>query len=419
MEDSTVDTVTVTEPSVEERTVATVTEPSMEDKTVDTVTEPSMEDSTVDTVTEPSWEDSTVDSVTEPSMEDKTVDIVTVTERSTPSYDSITDNEVIKSHVMNENVSEQTNCDYFKERSSTAKYNPIHALNFSTDVNVPEIPYDSLCMGPKIGEGSFGTVHLAHYLFTPVSIKTVKIRRIKLVQKALEREVKVLRRVRHPHSILFMGYSVYNNALHIVSEYIKESILDDLLFGDRCQQIPLLKKCHIAEKISQAVAYLHNSSPIILHRDLKPENIIVSESLEVVKLCDLGISKLLTINSSATTYAPGMQPGTLIFQAPEILLGNRPASTKSDVWGMAGTLAELFSECPMWGLQEEDEEENERSAVETIKEFMSQKEVPHAITKLVQMDCICSRIVDIVTKGLNYDPDSRPVATEFPTEFSK
>ncbi|XP_060608249.1 uncharacterized protein LOC132760317 [Ruditapes philippinarum] len=151
-------------------------------------------------------------------MEDKTVDdIVTVTERSTPSYDSITNNEVIKSHAMNENVSEQTNCDYFKERSSTA------------------------------------------------------------------------------------------------------------------------------------------NSPIILHRDLKPENIIVSESLEVVKLCYLGISKLLTINSSATTYAPGMQPGTLIFQAPEILLGSRPASTKSDVWGMAGTLAELFSECPMWGLQEEDE----------------------------------------------------------------
>ncbi|XP_060572655.1 probable serine/threonine-protein kinase DDB_G0267514 [Ruditapes philippinarum] len=306
MEDSTVDTVTVTEPSMEDSTfdTVTVTEPSIEESTVATVTEPSMEDKIVDTVTEPSMEDSTVDTVTNPSMEDKTVD--TVTERSTPSYDSITDNEVIKSHVMNENVSEQTNCDYFKERSSTAKYNPIHALNFSTDVNVPEIPYDSLCMGPKIGEGSFGTVHLAHYLFTPVAIKTVKIRRIKLVQKALEREVKVLSRVRHPHIILFMGYSVYNNALHIVSEYIKGSNLDDLLFGDRCQQIPLLKKCHIAEKICQAVAYLHNSSTIILHRDLKPENIIVSESLAVVKFCDLGISKLLTINSSATTYAPGM-----------------------------------------------------------------------------------------------------------------
>lgn len=101
-----------------------------------------------------------------------------------------------------------------------------------------------------------------------------------------------------------MGYSIYNNALHIVSEYIKGSNLDDLLSGDQCQQITFFKKCYIAEKISQAVAYLHNSSPIILHRDFKPENIILSESLEVVKLCDLGISKLLTINSSATTYAP-------------------------------------------------------------------------------------------------------------------
>lgn len=97
-------------------------------------------------------------------------------------------------------------------------------------------------------------------------------------------------------------------------------------------------------------------------------------------------------------HPPGMQPGTLIFQAPEILLGNTPASTKSDVWGMAGTLAELFSESPMWGLQEEDEEENKMSAVEAIKNFMSQKEIPQALRKLAQMDSVCSKVLDIVIK---------------------
>jgi len=96
-------------------------------------------------------------------------------------------------------------------------------LCLSTDSNVPQIPYESLVMGSKIGEGSFESVHKAHWHSTPVAVKTLKIRRIKLVPKALAREVKVLSKVRHPHIILFMAYSVSNSALHLVSEYIPGS----------------------------------------------------------------------------------------------------------------------------------------------------------------------------------------------------
>ena len=159
-----------------------------------------------------------------------------------------------------------------------------------------------------------------------------------------------------------MAHLFYNNALPIVSEYTQCSNLDDLLFGDQCKQISLLEKCRIAVTNTQAVAYQHSSSHVILHRDIKTENIILTDSLETVKLCDLGITKRLIVNSSATMYAQGMQPGTLIFQSPETLLDIASASTQSDVWGMSGTIVELFNETLIWDLQY-DEDEAQHSSV--------------------------------------------------------
>ena len=74
-------------------------------------------------------------------------------------------------------------------------------------------PFLNLTKGPQIVEGSFGTVHMSHWLFTPVAVKTVKIRRMKLVQ------VNVLRRIRYPNKVLFVAHSFNNNAFHIVSEH--------------------------------------------------------------------------------------------------------------------------------------------------------------------------------------------------------
>ena len=237
---------------------------------------------------------------------------------------------------------------------------------------------------------------------------------MKLVQKALEREVNVLSRIRYPNIVLFVAHSFDNNAFHIVSEYTQCSNVDDLLFADQCKQISLPKKCCIAEKITQAAAYMHNSSHVILHRDIMSENIILTDTLETMQLCDLGISKLLKVNSSATTYAQGMKPGTLIFQSPEILLDNASAPKQSDVSGMLGTIVELFRKTPIWDLQY-GQEEAEHSSVQTLINLMPKKEVPHVIQKLSQLDSTPKTAVDIVMMGLDYNPYRRPAATDFLT----
>lgn len=50
----------------------------------------------------------------------------------------------------------------------------------------------------------------------------------------------------------------------------------------------------------------------IIHRDIKPENVLVSHDFKVVRLADLGLSKLKTMNKIVSTWAYFclLQPGT-------------------------------------------------------------------------------------------------------------
>ena len=65
--------------------------------------------------------------------------------------------------------------------------------------------------------------------------------------------------------------------------------------------------------------YCYPQTPAVIHRDIKPENILISHDLKQVKLCDMGLSKIKTMNTVMTTMAGGLvQPGTPVYKAPEI-----------------------------------------------------------------------------------------------------
>ena len=42
-------------------------------------------------------------------------------------------------------------------------------------------------------------------------------------------------------------------------------------------------------QIASALAYLHNSKPMLIHRDLKPDNIMLTKDLSSAKLIDFGL----------------------------------------------------------------------------------------------------------------------------------
>ena len=81
-----------------------------------------------------------------------------------------------------------------------------------------------------------------------------------------------------------------------------------------------------------AVYFLHQNN--IIHRDIKPENILLGEN-DLLKLCDFGWAKELTINKRSTFC------GTMEYMAPEIM-GNEKYDFSVDVWSLGILLYELI-----------------------------------------------------------------------------
>ena len=81
-----------------------------------------------------------------------------------------------------------------------------------------------------------------------------------------------------------------------------------------------------------AVHFLHQNN--IIHRDIKPENILLGEN-GLVKLCDFGWAKELTINKRSTFC------GTMEYMAPEIVESEK-YDFSVDVWSLGILLYELI-----------------------------------------------------------------------------
>lgn len=71
----------------------------------------------------------------------------------------------------------------------------------------------------------------------------------------------------------------------------------------------------------------------MVHRDIKSENILLTTN-GIVKICDLGISKMICspLFNANLLLTPDM--GTLWYQAPEMLLGIQNYGTEVDIWSL-------------------------------------------------------------------------------------
>lgn len=85
-----------------------------------------------------------------------------------------------------------------------------------------------------------------------------------------------------------------------------------------------------------------------MHRDIKPENIII-DSFGYIKLCDLGIAKLMLSNSTRTYTLLG----TKFYIAPEMIIG-KGYSFPIDFWSLGICLYEFVCGDVPFGATEEE-----------------------------------------------------------------
>eukprot|EP00268_Persea_americana_P046749 TRINITY_DN4829_c0_g1_i8.p1 TRINITY_DN4829_c0_g1~~TRINITY_DN4829_c0_g1_i8.p1 ORF type:complete len:1087 (-),score=268.39 TRINITY_DN4829_c0_g1_i8:727-3636(-) len=211
------------------------------------------------------------------------------------------------------------------------------------DVAEWEIPWEEITLGERIGLGSYGEVHRGDWHGTEVAVK--KFLDQDISGDALEEfksEVRIIKRLRHPNVVLFMGAVTRVPNLSLVTEFLPRGSLYRLIHRPN-NQLDERKRLKMALDVARGMNYLHNCTPIIVHRDLKSPNLLVDRNW-VVKVCDFGLSRMKhnTFLSSRSTA------GTAEWMAPEVLR-NEPSDEKCDVYSFGIILWELSTLQQPWG----------------------------------------------------------------------
>ncbi|KAJ6868439.1 hypothetical protein NC651_033492 [Populus alba x Populus x berolinensis] len=159
------------------------------------------------------------------------------------------------------------------------------------DVAECEIPWDEISLGERIGLGSYGEVYRGDWHGTEVAVKRFLDQDITGESLAEFRsEVRIMKRVRHPNVVLFMGAVTRAPNLSIVTEFLPRGSLYRLLHRPN-NQLDERRRLRMAFDAARGMNYLHNCTPMIVHRDLKSPNLLVDKNW-VVKVCDFGLSRM-------------------------------------------------------------------------------------------------------------------------------
>ncbi|XWS37591.1 hypothetical protein CRYUN_Cryun19dG0057700 [Craigia yunnanensis] len=206
-----------------------------------------------------------------------------------------------------------------------------------------EIPWEEISLGERIGLGSYGEVYRGEWHGTEVAVK--KFLDQDIYGESLEEyksEVLIMKKLRHPNVVLFMGAVTRPPNLSIVTEFLHRGSLYRLIHRPN-NQLDERRRLRMALDAARGMNYLHNCTPVIVHRDLKSPNLLVDKNW-VVKVCDFGLSRM----KHSTYLSSRSTAGTAEWMAPEVLR-NEPSDEKCDVYSFGVILWELSTLQQPWG----------------------------------------------------------------------
>ncbi|KAL8474711.1 hypothetical protein ACS0TY_031234 [Phlomoides rotata] len=259
------------------------------------------------------------------------------------------------------------------------------------DVADCEIPWEDITMGERIGLGSYGEVYRGDWHGTEVAVK--KFLDQDITGESLEEfrsEVRIMKRVRHPNVVLFMGAVTRPPNLSIITEFLPRGSLYRLIHRAN-NQLDDRRRLRMALDAARGMNYLHNCTPVIVHRDLKSPNLLVDKNW-VVKVCDFGLSRM----KHSTFLSSRSTAGTAEWMAPEVLR-NEPSNEKCDVYSYGVILWELCTMRQPWGGM------NPMQVVGAVGFQHRRLDIPDG------MDPV---IADIIMKCWETDPNLRPTFGE-------
>lgn len=196
----------------------------------------------------------------------------------------------------------------------------------------------------------------------------------------ITREIKILKKVRHPNVIQLYEIIETEKELFMIMEHANGGELFD----------HIVRKTRLSEQeaaifyweLISGIEYLHKSG--ICHRDLKPENLLLDYD-NTLKIVDFGLSNMYEPKETLKTAC-----GSPCYAAPEMIAGKRYHGLQSDIWS-SGV---VFYAMVAGYLPFEDPKTSN-----LYKKIMS---ADYQMPKVLSNEC-----KDFISKILNTDPETR------------
>jgi serine/threonine-protein kinase len=210
----------------------------------------------------------------------------------------------------------------------------------------------------KIGSGGMGEVYLAQQLSLnrPVAIKmmTPAVAASERAKLRFERELDVLRHLKHPKIVEFYDVFDMGGQYQLVMEYVdgKNALA---WVGALPEPLTVPAAASLGVQLLSALDHAHQKGYV--HRDIKPSNLLVMGHAHhpKLKLSDFGLAKSFRDNAGfAGLTLQGDIGGSGGFISPDHIRDFREAKGPADLYSAGATLYYLMSgQYPFYGFDPE------------------------------------------------------------------
>ncbi|CAI9267716.1 unnamed protein product [Lactuca saligna] len=220
----------------------------------------------------------------------------------------------MRANVENQQWKVNTNC-VSRDNKALSTWS---LFNHSFDC---EIKWEDLRIREVIGRGSCGIRYHAVWQGSDVALKLFsKEAHSHDFVVSFMHEASLMKRLRHPNILLFMGTVASPQHICIVTEFLRRGNLFKLLHRKRAR-LDWRRRIRMAIDIARGINYLHHCLPPIIHRDLNSSKLLVDKDW---------------------TVKPQPQ-----WMAPEVLR-NEEADERSDIYTYGVVLCEITTEKIPW-----------------------------------------------------------------------
>lgn len=198
-----------------------------------------------------------------------------------------------------------------------------------------------------LAQGGMGAVYEAeavHLRNAPVAVKETFFNdfsneKQEKLREQFKREAATLARLRHPSLPQVKDHFTEGAGQFLVMDFIPGDDLDTLLeqhLREKNEPFGFWMVMEWAERLLDALVYIHGQYPPVIHRDIKPQNVKLTPRGELF-LIDFGLAK-----DATTPTRPGVSVGYgTIAYAPIEQLKSLGTEVRSDIYSLGATLYHL------------------------------------------------------------------------------